>query len=128
MSDRGAANVLDFIMTCDEHRSQYKESTVDKVIQWAKDKGIANYENRFRQYDKLLEEVKELGDEMGEELINDADIESIKLEIGDCMVVLTILCQQYGLNSRDCLKAAYEKIKDRKGKTINGTFVKDANQ
>ena len=31
----------------------------------------------------------------------------------------------YGLNLNDCLLAAWEEIKARKGKTINGTFVKN---
>lgn len=31
----------------------------------------------------------------------------------------------YGLNLNDCLLAAWEEIKDRKGKTINGTFIKN---
>lgn len=30
----------------------------------------------------------------------------------------------YGLNLNDCLLAAWNEIKDRKGKTINGTFIK----
>lgn len=31
----------------------------------------------------------------------------------------------YGLNLNDCLLAAWNEIKDRKGKTINGTFIKN---
>lgn len=30
-----------------------------------------------------------------------------------------------GLELNDCLKAAYNKISTRKGKTVNGTFIKD---
>lgn len=31
----------------------------------------------------------------------------------------------YGLNLNDCLLAAWNEIKDRKGTTINGTFIKN---
>lgn len=31
----------------------------------------------------------------------------------------------YGLNLNDCILAAWKEIKDRKGKTINGTFIKN---
>lgn len=31
----------------------------------------------------------------------------------------------YGLNLNDCLLTAWQEIKDRKGKTINGTFIKN---
>lgn len=49
----------------------------------------------------------------------------IKDAVGDTIVTLTILCQQLDLSLIDCLAAAYEEIKDRKGKLINGTFIKE---
>ena len=45
--------------------------------------------------------------------------------VGDVYVVLVILCMQLGLDINDCIKAAYEEIKDRKGKLVNGLFVKE---
>ncbi len=54
-----------------------------------------------------------------------ADVtEPMALEMGDIFVTLIILCEQIGLNPIKCLDMAYEKIKDRKGKTINGVFIK----
>ena len=32
---------------------------------------------------------------------------------------------QLGYNIEDCINAAYDEIKDRKGKTVNGIFVKN---
>lgn len=46
--------------------------------------------------------------------------------VGDVMVVLTILCQQIGISLIDSYAIAYETIKNRKGKTVNGVFVKEA--
>ena len=32
---------------------------------------------------------------------------------------------QLGLDINDCIKAAYEEIKDRRGELVNGLFVKE---
>lgn len=46
-------------------------------------------------------------------------------ELGDVFVTLIIIAEQLNLNPVKCLEIAYNKIKDRQGKTINGTFIKD---
>lgn len=51
--------------------------------------------------------------------------EQVKDSIGDMFVVLTILTMQLGTTVEECAEYAYEQIKDRKGKTINGMFVKE---
>lgn len=48
----------------------------------------------------------------------------MKLEMGNIFITLIILCKQIGINPESCLEMAYKKIKDRQGRTINGTFVK----
>jgi NTP pyrophosphatase (non-canonical NTP hydrolase) len=53
------------------------------------------------------------------------DIVNIIDAIGDVQVVLIILAAQYDLDVDDCLNTAYLQIKDRKGKTINGIFIKE---
>jgi NTP pyrophosphatase (non-canonical NTP hydrolase) len=45
--------------------------------------------------------------------------------IGDMVVVLTNLAYIEGFNIENCIKSAYDVIKKRQGKMINGTFVKD---
>ena len=69
---------------------------------------------------KLLEEAGELASGINKDK-QDLIIDSI----GDTYVVLVILCMQLGLDINDCIKAAYEEIKDRKGKLVNGLFVKE---
>lgn len=49
---------------------------------------------------------------------------NMKLEMGDIFVTLIILCDQLNLDPIECLDRAFNKIKDRKGKTINGVFIK----
>jgi len=91
----------------------------EKIEQWAKEKNIHNFENRFKQVIKLSEEVGELSSAILKE--DQAEIEDA---IGDIQVVLIILCKQIGLNYELCLEMAWNEIKNRKGKTINGTFIK----
>lgn len=94
--------------------------TVNKVEQWAEDRNLINGATSAAQYQKLLEEVGELG----RALIED-DAEKVKDGIGDAVVVLTILARQCGMTLPECYAAAYEEIKDRKGKMVNGIFVKE---
>ncbi|WP_423742522.1 hypothetical protein [Enterococcus cecorum] len=39
---------------------------------------------------------------------------------------LTVLAYRLNTNLEECLAAAYDVIKDRKGKMINGVFVKES--
>ena len=41
------------------------------------------------------------------------------------VVVLTNLAELAGVSIEDCIEAAYKEISNRKGKMINGTFIKD---
>jgi NTP pyrophosphatase (non-canonical NTP hydrolase) len=90
------------------------------IEQWGKDKGIIDNGNILAQFGKLLEEVNELY--IG--LIKN-DKEEVKDAIGDCVVVLTLLSRLAGMDLLECVHSAYEEIKNRKGKMINGTFVKN---
>lgn len=39
---------------------------------------------------------------------------------------LTVLSYRLGTNLEECLAAAYDEIKDRRGKMVNGVFVKES--
>ena len=52
-------------------------------------------------------------------------VEEIEDAIGDCVVVLTILGMRTGCDIEESTKRAYDEIKDRRGRTINGVFVKE---
>ena len=69
---------------------------------------------------KLMEEVGELANG-----INKDREGQIIDSIGDIYVVLVILCMQLDLDINGCIKAAYEKIKNRKGKLVDGLFVEE---
>jgi len=90
------------------------------VIEWADDRNLLRQENSNKQLDKTREEVEEVQLEL-----DSGNLGNLALEIGDSGVTLIILARQNGLNFQQCIELAYEKIKNRTGKTVNGTFVKD---
>ena len=106
------------------------EQLQEKVLSWAKDKDLLHSENADKQFMKFIEEVFEFKTEMdmldncGESLMM-INLEHVKDEMGDIFVTLIILCEQIGIDPEECLSMAYEKIKNRRGKTLHGTFVKE---
>jgi NTP pyrophosphatase (non-canonical NTP hydrolase) len=86
---------------------------------WAEKKGIYEKGDVKTQFIKLQEESGELA----KAILKNDNIEFIDA-IGDCVVVLTNLAKLNGYNIEDCINSAYNVIKGREGKMINGTFVK----
>lgn len=109
----------------DGHRENSKEKQMEltqlknNIEQWSKDRGLDTADSS-RQFLKLIEEVGELASAMAR---NQEDL--IKDSVGDTFVVLTVLCQQLGISFEESVELAWDEIKDRKGKMINGVFVKE---
>jgi phosphoribosyl-ATP pyrophosphohydrolase len=91
-----------------------------KVLEWATERNLIDVKNIYKQYAKLQEESNELYVAM-----LDNNRPEIVDALGDIQVVLIILASQLGLSLDACLESAYNEIKNRKGNTINGTFIKD---
>jgi NTP pyrophosphatase (non-canonical NTP hydrolase) len=89
------------------------------IRQWATEKGIYKSGDDRTQYVKLMEEAGELA----QDILKNDEPEVIDA-IGDMVVVLTNLAKLRGHNIEDCIGSAYDVIKSRQGKMINGTFVK----
>jgi|TARA_B100000900_G_scaffold404734_1_gene413471 NTP pyrophosphatase (non-canonical NTP hydrolase) len=96
------------------------DELVSNVLEWASEKGILKPENSSKQMLKVMEEV---GETAGALAKND-EVE-LKDGIGDSFVTLIILASQCGFEPSECLESAWNEIKNRKGKTINGIFIKD---
>lgn len=91
---------------------------VNKIVQWHKDRNLIEGSDDRSQFQKLLEEVRELSVSIETENTPVDDI-------GDIVVVLINIAERNGLSLEQCLEHAYNDIKDRKGKKIDGVFVKD---
>jgi len=95
-------------------------SHFDLIRKWANDRGLYDKGDPKTQALKLVEEV---GETCRAILKNDTP--EIIDGIGDCVVVLTNLAELCGVPIEECIRSAYDEIKDRKGKMNNGTFKKD---
>ena len=93
----------------------------ERIKQWAADRNLIEGPSPIRQMSKLEEECEELFHALHEEHTDD-----IKDAIGDIQVVLAVICAQLGLDIDECREIAWEQIKDRKGRMIDGVFVKEA--
>jgi len=133
-------------MIAKQKQSMNYEELSALVLQWGEDKGIFAESTPLRQLDKTQEELDEtrealqklvsLGDQeiLDEKLLTE-DIGSLNLEedalleakdgIGDMLVTIILLAKMLNMDSVDCLQSAYDVIKKRKGKMVNGQFVKD---
>lgn len=91
-----------------------------KVIQWSEARKIIPNSTPYAQSVKAKEEIYELCDA----LLKNDKVEAIDA-VGDTVVCLINVCALLDVNLTDCLKAAYEQIKDRKGyMNEQGIFVK----
>lgn len=140
--------LVEFARTPEDEREEEKRLKLEfkelqeKVLEWADEKDLLHEENADKQFMKFIEEVFEVKSEMDiwklykkfkhdENIEKDFSIEEVerwnnlKLEMGDIFVTLIILCKQLDINPMYCLESAYNKIKGRKGKTIDGQFIKE---
>jgi NTP pyrophosphatase (non-canonical NTP hydrolase) len=97
------------------------DELIENVKFWAENKNILKEENAPKQLMKVMEE---LGETAGA-IAKNRKTEEIQDGIGDTFVTLIILSYQLGLEPAQCLEAAWNEIKDRKGKTENGVFIKE---
>ena len=92
---------------------------VQKIIDWHYARNLIDGSDDKTQFCKLVEEMGELSS-------NICKGRDIKDDIGDMMVVLINIAARNNLSITECLEAAYNDIKDRKGRMIDGVFVKEA--
>ena len=96
----------------------------DRIKQWASDRNLIEGSTPWKQLVKLEEECEELA----QSIKNCRGIRymvDIKDAIGDIQVVLAVICAQLGIDIDECREIAWNEIKDRKGKMVDGVFVKD---
>lgn len=105
------------------------------VVKWAEDKGIFDKSVPFKQNEKTIEEVEELTEALeahgsgwqtftNKKGVRVNTFEEIKDAIGDIVVTLIIQSRMHNIDLTECLESAYNVISKRKGKMIDGIFVK----
>ena len=94
------------------------EKLVKKVAQWHHDRNLINGATDKDQFCKLIQEAGELSDNIckGKDMSDD---------IGDMIVVLINIAERNNLTLKECLEKAWDDIKDRKGKMVDGIFIKE---
>ena len=90
----------------------------EKVKQWHYNRNLIAGSTDKDQYLKLIQEAGELSDNIckGNDIADD---------IGDMLVVLINIAERNGLTLANCLEVAWDDIKHRKGRMVDGVFVKE---
>ena len=94
------------------------DNLIKQITQWHRERNLIDGATDKDQLAKLIQEMGELSDNIckGKDVADD---------IGDMIVVLINIAERNGLTIEDCLEQAWNDIKDRKGKMVDGIFVKE---
>lgn len=87
---------------------------------WSENRGL-HKADPAKQMLKVTEEIGEVAAALAR-----GDKDRLEDGIGDSVVTLIVLAQQNGLELAECLETAYSEIEGRKGKMIDGVFVKES--
>lgn len=99
------------------------ENLIAKINEWAISHGLDKGNPKI-EWMKVTEEVGEIRDVFLKPNDFDDPEMALKDAIGDSIVTLVVLCLQLGYDVEECLKIAYNNIKDRQGVIIDDNFVK----
>ena len=90
---------------------------VELIEKWHEDRNLIEGSTDKDQVLKLLQELGELSDSVCKGI-------DLRDDLGDMLVVMINIMKRNNLTIENCLEKAYNDIKDRKGKMIDGVFVK----
>ena len=90
----------------------------ENIKGWHHNRNLIDGATDKDQFAKLIQEAGELSDNIckGNDVADD---------IGDMVVVLINIAERNGLTLTECVRQAWDDIKDRKGKMVDGVFVKE---
>ncbi|AZF89038.1 hypothetical protein CHPC642_0045 [Streptococcus phage CHPC642] len=97
---------------------------IAKINHWADERNLKQADPKI-QWMRVTEEVGEIRDVLLKPTKFTDPQMALKDAVGDTLVTIIVLAHQLDLDVTECLNIAYEEIKNRKGKMINGTFVKE---
>lgn len=90
------------------------------VLDWAESRGIFDSSDPKTQCLKFVSEAGELADNIAK-----GDHYAAQDDLGDILVTLILLSEMIDTDLMVCLESAYETIRKRQGRMVNGVFVKD---
>lgn len=103
-------------------RGKMVNMTIDilekSIVQWHHDRNLIDGATDKDQFMKLIQECGELSDNICKQ-------RDIRDDIGDIIVVLINITERNGLTLQECMQVAYDDIKDRKGRMVDGVFLKE---
>ena len=102
----------------DDHGMATAYHLIRNITQWHHDRNLIDGATDKDQVSKLLQELGELSD-------NVCKGNDIRDDIDDMLVVMINILARNNLSLDECLEVAYNDIKDRKGKMVDGIFVKE---
>ena len=94
------------------------EELTNLIVQWHHDRNLIDGSSDKDQVLKLIQELGELSDSV-------CKGKDVKDDLGDMMVVMLNIMERQGVSMEECLSTAYSDIKDRKGRMVDGIFVKE---
>lgn len=97
---------------------------ITKINEWADERNLKQADPKI-QWMRITEEVGEIRDVLLKPTKFTDPQMALKDAVGDTLVTIIVLAHQLDLDVTECLSIAYEEIKNRKGKMVNGTFVKE---
>ena len=91
---------------------------VKLIEQWHEDRNLIAGSTDKDQVLKLVQELGELSDSVCKE-------KDMRDDLGDMLVVTINIMKRNNITIEECLQKAYDDIKDRKGRMVDGIFVKE---
>jgi NTP pyrophosphatase (non-canonical NTP hydrolase) len=91
---------------------------VNNIKRWHHDRNLIDGSDDKSQFAKLIQEAGELSD-------NICKGKDISDDIGDMIVVLINIAERNDLSLTECVRQAWDDIKDRKGQMRDGVFIKE---
>ena len=97
------------------------QELIGKVNKWFEDRNLIQGSTDKDQILKLMQELGELSDHA-------CKGEDIRDDLGDMLVVMLNIMKRNNYTIEECLQIAYDDIKDRRGKMVDGIFVKESKE
>ena len=91
---------------------------VKLIEQWHEDRNLISGSTDKDQVLKLVQELGELSDSVCKE-------KDMRDDLGDMLVVMINIMKRNNITIEECLQKAYDDIKHRKGRMVDGIFVKE---